>query len=144
MLPLYTEMTALHPSLYLPRPSDWNATDARHNREFVEGVVAESFRVAKAIGLPASAVVPYVWYRYHEGPRSDLSSLKLLNRSDAELEFTLASRGTGGPAHRVESYLIYGAEDDNGTVLPPPHALPHPDSVENMIAWFKAHASVFQ
>lgn len=141
MLPLYKEMTALHPSLYLPRPSAWHATDARHNREFVEGVVAESFRIASAIGLPASAVVPYTWYRYHEGPRSDASSLKLLNESDAELEFTAASRGS---ANRVESYLIYGAEDDNGTVLPPPHARPHPYSVEHMIAWFKAHAHVFQ
>jgi hypothetical protein len=141
MLPLFRQMTALHPSLYLPHPSDWNATDARHNREFIEGVVAESFRVASAVGLPASAVVPYTWYRYHEGPRSDLSSLKLLNRSDAELEFTLPSRG---PAHRVESFLIYGAEDDNGTVLPPPHALPHPYSVENMIAWFKSNAYIFR
>jgi hypothetical protein len=29
-------------------------------------------------------------------------------------------------------------------VLPPPHALPHPYSVENMIAWFKSNAYIFQ
>jgi hypothetical protein len=30
MLPLYREMTALYPSLYLTHPSDWNSTDGAH------------------------------------------------------------------------------------------------------------------
>eukprot|EP01050_Picozoa_sp_SAG11_P011843 SAG11_NODE_1282_length_5310_cov_24.980426_3_plen_103_part_00 len=33
MLPLYREMSALYPSLYITHPSDWNTTDLRHNRQ---------------------------------------------------------------------------------------------------------------
>eukprot|EP01049_Picozoa_sp_SAG25_P023479 SAG25_NODE_10014_length_348_cov_1.863454_1_plen_116_part_11 len=50
MLPLYREMTALHPSLYLTHPTESNASFARYNREFIEGAVAESFRVATLVG----------------------------------------------------------------------------------------------
>ncbi len=148
MLPLYREMTALYPSLYLTHPSDWNKTNAAHNREMIEGAAAESFRIAALVGLPSSSVVPYTWYRYHDrGP----ASLTLLNDTDASLEFSLASRsrfGFGGShGARVENYLIYGAESNlprraNGsTPIRPGESEP---SVEETMAFFNTHKSLFQ
>ena len=126
MMPLYKEMTALHPSLYLTHPSDWNATDARHNQEFIFGAVAESFRVAALVGLPPSAVVPYTWYRYHDrGP----ASLQLLSDSDAALEFAATAHQQ---LDKVERYLIYGAES------PCCHGV----RVQQTSAFFTRHASL--
>jgi hypothetical protein len=148
MLPLYREMTALYPSLYLTHPSDWNETDAVHNREMIEGAAAESFRIAHLVGLPASSVVPYTWYRYHDrGP----ASLTLLNDTDATLEFSLASRSRfafgGSYSAKVENYLIYGAESNlprraNGSIPIRPGES-HP-SVEETMAFFNTHKSLFQ
>lgn len=148
MLPLYREMTALYPSLYLTHPSDWNETDAVHNREMIEGAAAESFRVAQLVGLPSSSVVPYTWYRYHDGGPA---SLTLLNDTDAKLEFALASRsrfGFGGRRDaRVVNYLIYGAESNlprrpNGSI-PIRHGESGP-SVQETMAFFNKHKSLFE
>ena len=132
-LSLYREMTALYPSLYLTHPSDWNATDARHNHELIMGTVAESFRIARLAGLPSEAVCPYTWYRYHDkGP----ASLQLLSDSDAALEFSLAS---AGPLDRVQNFLIYGAETDQRTPSPQQRGFP----VEQTMAFFTRHAALF-
>lgn len=132
MLPLYREMTALHPSLYLTHPSDWNATDGRHNLEFIQGAIAESFRLASLLGLPRTAVVPYTWYRYHNGGPA---SLQLLSAADAALEFALPGAGL-----RPSRFLIYGAESNlpHGAIRPGESA----PSLQETMAFFTRHASL--
>ena len=72
---------------------------------------------------PPLPVVPYAWYRYHEG---DPSGLQLLTKEDTNLEFVrpFARFPRVGPA------IIWGEEDT-------------PACVNETVGWFQNNSAVF-
>ena len=121
MLPVWKASSAIYVSLYLPYKSGTDVSLAR-NQQYIDGVLTEASRVAELV-QPPLPVVPYAWYRYHEG---EPSGLQLLTKEDTNLEFVrpFARFPRVGPA------IIWGEEDT-------------PACVNETVGWFLNNSAVF-
>jgi hypothetical protein len=121
MLPVWKASSAMYVSLYLPYKSGKDESLAR-NQQYIDGVLSEATRVANLVDPPLP-IVPYVWYRYHDG---EPSGLQLLTKDDTHLEFVRPfSRFP-----RVGPIIIWGQEDT-------------PACTNQTIAWFLKNSDVF-
>ena len=121
LLPVWKASSAIYVSLYLPYKSGTDVSLAR-NQQYIDGVLTEASRVAELV-QPPLPVVPYAWYRYHEG---EPSGLQLLTKEDTNLEFVrpFARFPRVGPA------IIWGEEDT-------------PACANETVGWFQNNSAVF-
>lgn len=130
LLELWHAQTALFPSIYLPygtRPgcTGPGCANASMQNAWVDGGMNESLRISKHLakergaGLP---ILPYTWYRYHDG---EPKGLQLLSNQDTELEF-LRPFDTPG----VEAVIIWGSEKNE-------------TDMQQVIEWFETESHIF-
>jgi hypothetical protein len=102
MLPLWKECTALYPSIYMPYESgchDAGCQTLQLNTQYVEATIKEAVRISKEVGGSAPLpVVPYAWYRYHDG---EPKGLQFMNDADANLQFAHPLTMAGPSTTRV-------------------------------------------
>ena len=135
LLPLWKEVTAILPSIYMPYESD--CTDSpitnntgggvpfAHNKAYVDAGIAEAVRISKLV-TPSPPVVPYVWYLYHGEPAPDPHAGHLLTKKDAMLQFHYPLTN---PA--VQQVIIWGDDHHNAS------------RVAALKTWFKTNAAAF-
>jgi hypothetical protein len=135
LLPLWKEVTAILPSLYMPYESDCSDSPVTnntggcvpfaHNKAYVKAGIAEAVRISKLV-TPSPPVVPYVWYLYHGEPMPDPHADQLLTKKDAVLQFHYPLTRPG-----VEQLIIWGDDHHNAS------------EVAALKAWFKTNAAAF-
>lgn len=116
LMRLWEALPTFYPSIYLPYKSNVDVPFAR-NVEYVEQQVNESIRIAEMIiGNRTPEILPYSWYRYHDG---EPHGLEFLSDTDMALEFQrpltksdCRSRGDGAPKHNASvcKIIIWGDE----------------------------------
>ena len=124
-----SDSTALYPSVYLPYKSGVDAPASR-NRAYVQGTLNETRRVARLLqsGRVAASkplpVLPYTWYRYHDG---EPSGLQLLTDEDTTMQFGETLRTPGGD---VEQLIVWGNEGNASAAA-------------QITTYFEAHRALF-
>ena len=125
---VFAASTALFPSIYLPYKSGVDKAFA-DNEKYVLGGLTEAARVNAALvasgALPAPLpVLPYAWYRYHDG---EPSALQLLTEQDTQLQFVRPLA-----AGLAAAIVIWGEESHNATAW------------AELEGYFRAHAADFR
>ena len=110
---VFAASSALFPSIYLPYKSGADQPLTR-NRQYVSAAMNETMRVRSKLSssLP---ILPYSWYRYHDG---EPHGLELLTDEDSALEFVepfgmadlagmivWGNEETSADAHETTSYF---------------------------------------
>jgi hypothetical protein len=124
LLPLWKAVTAIFPSIYLPYESDCHdagCAPLKRNQAYVDAALAEAVRVAKLV-QPQLPVLPYAWYRYHDG---EPKGLQMLTDADTALEFSHPLKAEG-----VSQVIIWGSEATT-------------NQTNQLLNWFKTEAAVF-
>ena len=130
LMPLWRAQTALHPSIYLPygtKPTCTGPGCATKQMQdaWVDGGMNEAARISQKLvdeGGAARPILPYSWYRYHDG---EPKGLQLISDCDTTLEFVRPFNVSG-----VQAVIIWG-EEANSTVF------------QEVIKWFGTESAIF-
>ena len=128
LLPMYNASSVLMPSIYLPYRSGVDTSFA-NIETYVRDHLAQAADVNSMLvarGEAPKQVVPYAWYRYHDGGPSGLIPLIA---NDTQLEFAFPVHADDG----VTGIIIWGAEDASNLT-----------AIDEVRGWFTRNAATFR